>query len=41
MKKVIGIELSQEAVEDAKVNAQLNGRPAGSCPLPRRTVLIH
>lgn len=26
VKKVIGIELCQEAVEDAKVNAKLNGR---------------
>lgn len=25
VKKVIGIELCQEAVEDAKVNAQING----------------
>lgn len=27
MKKVIGIELCQEAVEDAKANAEANGRP--------------
>ena len=26
VKKVIGIELCQEAVEDAKVNTKLNGR---------------
>lgn len=26
VKKVIGIELCQEAVEDAKVNAKLNGK---------------
>lgn len=26
VKKVIGIELCQEAVEDAKVNAKINGR---------------
>lgn len=28
VKKVIGIELCQEAVEDAKVNAALNGEQA-------------
>lgn len=34
VKKVIGIELCQEAVEDAKVNAKINGRK------PENTVVL-
>lgn len=33
VRKVIGIELCQEAVEDAKVNAKLNGKTADKPPV--------